>query len=97
MSRGIWTETDPTLSAHRERLVETLRGYGRVAVAYSGGVDSTVVAQAAREALGDAEDDGCCHGKVLAHRARACQSPRRALANTGLSSVRPGLVPDMTQ
>jgi uncharacterized protein len=54
LNRGTWTETDPTLNAHRERLVETLRGYGRVAVAYSGGVDSTVVAQAAHEALGDA-------------------------------------------
>lgn len=54
MTRGTWTETDPTLNAHRERLVETLRSYGRVAVAYSGGVDSTVVAQAAQEALGDA-------------------------------------------
>ena len=54
MSRGTWTETDPTLNAHRDRLVETLRGYGRVAVAYSGGVDSTVVAMAAYEALGDA-------------------------------------------
>jgi pyridinium-3,5-biscarboxylic acid mononucleotide sulfurtransferase len=54
LTRGTWTETDPTLNAHRERLVETLRSYGRVAVAYSGGVDSTVVAQAAREALGDA-------------------------------------------
>ncbi len=54
MTRGTWTETDPTLNAHRERLVETLRSYGRVAVAYSGGVDSTVVAQAAHEALGDA-------------------------------------------
>lgn len=56
MSRGHWseTETDPTLRAHRDRLIETLAGYGRVAVAYSGGVDSTVVAQAAFEALGDA-------------------------------------------
>jgi uncharacterized protein len=54
LTRGTWTETDPTLNAHRERLVETLRSYGRVAVAYSGGVDSTVVAQAAQEALGDA-------------------------------------------
>jgi uncharacterized protein len=54
LSRSTWTETDPTLGAHRERLVETLRGYGRVAVAYSGGVDSTVVAQAAYEALGEA-------------------------------------------
>src|SRR5262245_45410955 len=42
------------LSAHRARLVETLRSYGRVAVAFSGGVDSTVVAQAAYDALGDA-------------------------------------------
>lgn len=36
-----------------ERLVETLRGYGSCAVAFSAGVDSTVVAQAARLALGD--------------------------------------------
>lgn len=53
MSRGTWTETDPNLIAHRDRLVETLRGYGKVAVAYSGGIDSTVVARAAFEALGD--------------------------------------------
>src|SRR3954469_22304146 len=39
--------------AQRDRLLETLAGYGRVAVAYSGGIDSTVVAQAARIALGD--------------------------------------------
>lgn len=45
---------DAELCAKRDRLLETLRGYGRVAVAYSGGVDSTVVAQAAFLALGDA-------------------------------------------
>jgi uncharacterized protein len=54
LSRTAWTETDPTLNAHRAHLVETLQGYGRVAVAFSGGVDSTVVAQAAHDALGEA-------------------------------------------
>ena len=44
---------DPDLCAIRDRLVESLRGYGRVAVAFSGGIDSTVVAQAAQLALGD--------------------------------------------
>lgn len=37
----------------RERLLEILSGYGRVAVAYSGGVDSAVVAKAAQLACGD--------------------------------------------
>ena len=41
-------------NTQREKLVDTLRGYRRVAVAFSGGIDSTVVAQAAYEALGDA-------------------------------------------
>ena len=49
-----WTDTESSLIEHRDRLIETLRGYGRLAVAYSGGIDSTVVAQAAHEALGDA-------------------------------------------
>ena len=44
---------DPDLIARRDGLLATLKGYGRVAVAFSGGVDSTVVAQAARVALGD--------------------------------------------
>lgn len=48
---GSWT--DPTLIEQRDRLISTLKGYGRVAVAYSGGVDSAVVAKAAHEALGD--------------------------------------------
>jgi pyridinium-3,5-biscarboxylic acid mononucleotide sulfurtransferase len=48
---GDWT--DPTLIAQRDLLLKTLRDYGRVAVAYSGGVDSAVVAKAAHEALGD--------------------------------------------
>jgi pyridinium-3,5-biscarboxylic acid mononucleotide sulfurtransferase len=51
---NVWTETDPTRNIQRDKLIETLRGYGRVAVAFSGGIDSTVVAQAAYEALGDA-------------------------------------------
>jgi uncharacterized protein len=44
---------DKALSDRRARLLETLRSYGRVAVAFSGGIDSTVVTQAACEALGD--------------------------------------------
>ena len=54
MTVNRWTETEPLLIAHREKLVQTLHRYKRVAVAYSGGIDSTVVAQAAYEALGDA-------------------------------------------
>ena len=43
---------DPELAAQRDALLAVLREYGRVAVAYSGGVDSAVVAQAAHLALG---------------------------------------------
>jgi uncharacterized protein len=41
------------LLAKRDRLLEILRGLGSVAVAFSGGIDSTVVAKAAFLALGD--------------------------------------------
>jgi pyridinium-3,5-biscarboxylic acid mononucleotide sulfurtransferase len=54
LSPSAWTETDPKRHAQRKMLLETLRSYGRVAVAFSGGIDSTVVAQAAYEALGNA-------------------------------------------
>jgi uncharacterized protein len=45
-----WT---PELIAKRDRLLDILRGLDRVAVAFSGGIDSTVVAQAAHLALGE--------------------------------------------
>src|SRR5437870_5786542 len=41
------------LAAKTDRLLDILRGYGSVLVAFSGGVDSPVVTAAARRALGD--------------------------------------------
>lgn len=41
------------MSATADRLIETIRGYGSCAVAFSAGVDSTVVAAAAHLALGE--------------------------------------------
>src|SRR5262245_58997712 len=41
------------LAAKRDRLLGVLRGLGGCAVAFSGGIDSTVVAKAAFVALGD--------------------------------------------
>jgi len=47
------TDLSETLAAKREALLATLTRYGRVAVAFSAGVDSTVVAKAAQLALGE--------------------------------------------
>ncbi len=47
------TELTPALAAKRDRLLELLAECGSCAVAFSGGVDSAVVAKAARLALAD--------------------------------------------
>jgi uncharacterized protein len=47
------TPLSDELVARRDRLLEILRGTGGCAVAFSGGIDSTVVAKAAQLALGE--------------------------------------------
>jgi pyridinium-3,5-biscarboxylic acid mononucleotide sulfurtransferase len=46
------SQPNATVQQKRDRLLQILAGYGRVAVAFSAGVDSTVVAQAAQFACG---------------------------------------------
>lgn len=44
---------DPIIEEKEQKLLAELKSYGTLAVAYSGGVDSTYLADAAHEALGD--------------------------------------------
>ena len=46
-------ELAPEIAVKRDRLIELLKSYGSCAVAFSGGLDSTVLAKAAQLALGD--------------------------------------------
>jgi len=48
------SEIGSELASKRDQLLNMLRSYGSCAVAFSGGIDSTVVAKAAQLALGDA-------------------------------------------
>jgi uncharacterized protein len=65
------TSLTPELTAKRDRLLEILRGLDAVAVAFSGGIDSTVVAQAAFLALG---------GRAVAVTADSPSVPRAEVA-----------------
>ncbi|MDR2296396.1 MAG: ATP-dependent sacrificial sulfur transferase LarE, partial [Clostridiales Family XIII bacterium] len=73
---------EETLAARRERLFRILAELGGVAVAFSGGVDSSFLLWAAKRALGD---------KVMAVTARSCSFPRRELEEARAFCAREGI------
>ncbi len=62
------TIDEKQLQEKYQALLECLKSYGKVAVAFSGGVDSTLLLAAAKEALGD---------NAVALTARSCLNPER--------------------
>ena len=62
--------SEPTQTQLRkyDDLKKMIKGFGSVAVAFSGGVDSTFLLYAAKEALGD---------QVIAVTAQSCSFPKR--------------------
>ncbi len=76
---SLWT---PELVAKRDRLLDILRRLDRVVVAFSGGIDSTVVAQAAQLALGD---------RAVAVTADSPSVPRSELADARRLAERIGI------
>ena len=76
------SDTLTNLDGQRDRLVETIRGYQSCAVAFSGGIDSTVVAQAAQLALGE---------NAIAITADSASVPRAEIAEAKVIALKIGI------